>query len=128
MKLGNVLIVLGALLVASGLAPILYIEKGRLPNITSSYILMMFVPAVIALAPLLYQRARGLDSASIGVVLLAGVVIGTIPFWGPSLDPGMQMRNDWIGTIVAHYTAGAIVVLGGLLQLRELMRRRPLAA
>jgi hypothetical protein len=100
------------------------IEAGRLPTLTSSYILMMWVPAALAVVPLFYQRSRGLDLPSIVVVLLAGVVISTIPFWGPNLDPGMKMRLDWIGTILAHYVAGAIVLLGGVLQLRALRSGR----
>ena len=56
--------------------------------------------------------------------LLAGVVISTIPFWGPNLDPDMKMRLDWIGTILAHYVAGAMVLLGGVLQLRALVSGR----
>ena len=53
-----------------------------------------------------------------------GIVISTIPFWGPNLDPGMKMKLDWIGTILAHYVAGAIVLVGGVLQLGALMSRR----
>jgi len=34
------------------------------------------------------------------------------------------MRLDWIGTILAHYVAGASVLLGGVLQLRALMSGR----
>jgi hypothetical protein len=33
----------------------------------------------------------------------------------------MKMPLDWIGTILSHYVAGAIVLLGGVLQLRALM-------
>jgi hypothetical protein len=40
----------------------------------------------------------------------------------------MTMRLDWIGTILAHYVAGSIVLLGGVLQLRALVlgRSKPL--
>ena len=31
------------------------------------------------------------------------------------------MDLDWIGTILGHYTAGAIVLFGGVLQLRALI-------
>ena len=58
------LVVFGALLTSVGIAPFRYIESNRLPSITSSYILMMVVPAIVAVAPLLYQRARGLVPAS----------------------------------------------------------------
>ncbi len=121
--MGSLLILIGALLTAFVLGPIVFIESGTLPPITSSYILMMVVPAAIAAAVLLYQRSRGLDLASIGVALLVGVVMGTIPFWGPSFDPGMKMPLEWIGTILGHYVAGASVVLGGLLQLGALRSR-----
>lgn len=121
---GGVLIALGALLTAFVLGPVRLIEAGSLPTFTSSYVLMMWVPAALAVVPLFYQRSRGLDLPSVVVVLLAGVVISTIPFWGPNLDPGMKMRLDWIGTILAHYVAGAIVLLGGVLQLRVLRSGR----
>jgi hypothetical protein len=85
---------------------------------------MMWVPAALAVVPLFYQRSRGLDLPSVVLVLLAGVVISTIPFWGPNLDPAMKMRLDWIGTILAHYVAGASVLLGGVLQLRALVSGR----
>lgn len=121
---GTLLIALGALLTALVLVPVRLIQFGSLPAVTSSYVLMMWVPATLAVVPLVYQRSRGLDLASVAVALLAGVVIGTIPFWGPNLDPGMKMPLDWIGTILAHYVAGAIVLLGGVLQLRTLMSGR----
>ena len=121
---GGVLIALGALLTAFVLGPVKIIEAGSLPAIDSHYIVMMWVPAAVAVVPLFYQRSRGLDLASVVLVLLAGVVITTIPFWGPNLDPHMQMRLDWIGTILAHYVAGAIVLLGGVFQLRALMSGR----
>ena len=121
---GSVLIALGALLTAFVLGPVMLIEAGSLPALNSSYILMMWVPAALAVVPLFYQRSRGLDPPSVVVVLLAGVVISTIPFWGPNLDPGMKMRLDWIGTILAHYVAGTIVLLGGVLQLGALVSGR----
>jgi hypothetical protein len=121
---GSVLIGLGALLTAFVLGPVKLIEAGSLPTLTSSYILMMWVPAALAIVPLFYQRSRGLDLPSVVVVLLAGVVISTIPFWGPNLDPGMKMRLNWIGTILAHYVAGAILLLGAVLQLRALVSGR----
>ena len=120
---GTLLIALGALLTAVVLAPVRLIESGVLLTVTSSYVLMMWVPATLAVVPLVYQRSRGLDLASVAVALLAGVVISTIPFWGPNLDPGMKMPLGWIGTILAHYVAGAIVLLGGVLQLGALMSR-----
>ena len=121
---GSVLIALGALLTAFVLGPVMLIEAGSLPALNSSYILMMWVPAALAVIPLFYQRSRRLDLPRVVVVLLAGVVISTIPFWGPNLDPSMKMRLDWIGTILAHYVAGAMVLLGGVLQLRALVSGR----
>ena len=120
----SVLIALGALLTAFVLGPVMLIEAGSLPTLDSSYILMMWVPAGLAVVPLFYQRSRGLDLPGVVVVLLAGVVISTIPFWGPNLDPSMKMRLDWIGTILAHYVAGSMVLLGGVLQLRALVSGR----
>ena len=121
---GSLLIALGALITALVLVPVIFIESGTLLTITSSYVLMMWVPATLAVGPLAYQRSRGLDLPSVAVALLAGVVISTIPFWGPNLDPGMKMKLDWIGTILGHYTAGAIVLFGGVLQLRALISGR----
>ncbi len=121
---GSVLIALGALLTAFVLGPVMLIEAGSLPALNSSYILMMWVPAALAVIPLFYQRSRRLDLPRVVVVLLAGVVISTIPFWGPNLDPSMKMRLDWIGTILAHYVAGSMVLLGGVLQLRALVSGR----
>lgn len=121
---GSLLIAFGAVLTALVLVPVRLIESGTLLTLTSSYVLMMWVPATLAVGPLVYQRFRGLDLPSVAVTLLAGVVISTIPFWGPNLDPGMKMKLDWIGTILAHYTAGAIVLLGGVLHLRALMSGR----
>ena len=121
---GSVLIALGALLTAFVLGPVMLIEAGSLPALNSSYILMMWVPAALAVVPLFYQRSRRLHLPRVVVLLLAGVVISTIPFWGPNLDPSMKMRLDWIGTILAHYVAGSMVLLGGVLQLRALVSGR----
>ena len=121
---GTLLIALGALLTAVVLAPVRLIESGTLPTVTSSYVLMMLVPAALAVVLLGYQRSRGLDLASVAAALLVGIVISTIPFWGPNLDPGMKMPLDWIGTILGHYVAGAIVLVGGALQLGALRSRR----
>src|SRR5438046_9152963 len=121
---GSVLIALGALLTAFVLGPVMLIEAGSLPALDSHYILMMWVPAALAVVPLFYQRSRGLDLPSVVVVLLAGVVISTIPFWGPNLDPDMKMRLDWIGTILSHYVACAGVSIDAVLEVRELMSVR----
>ena len=121
---GTLLIALGALLTAVVLAPVRLIESGTLPTVTSSYVLMMLVPAALAVVLLGYQRSRGLDLASAAAALLVGIVISTIPFWGPNLDPGMKMPLGWIGTILGHYVAGAIELVGGVLQLGALMSRR----
>jgi hypothetical protein len=120
---GTLLIALGALLTAFVLAPVRLIESGTLPTVTSSYVLMMLVPATLAVVLLVYGRSRGLDLASVAAALLVGIVISTIPFWGPNLDPGMKMPLGWIGTILGHYVAGAIVLLGGVLQLGALRSR-----
>lgn len=102
---------------ATVLAPIVYIESGSLMPITLSYFWMMIVPALAAVAVLLYQGRRGIDRASAIALFLIGIVIVTYPFWGPSLDEGMRMPLDWIGTILGHYVAGALVLLGSVLQL-----------
>ena len=114
-----VLIALGAAMTATVLAPVRYIEAGRLPTLTSTYVWMMIVPALAAGAVLLYQWRRSIDRPSAIAAVLIGVVIATYPFWGHSFDEGMRMRLDWIGTILAHYVAGALVALAGVLQLLE---------
>lgn len=111
------LIVVGAILTAVGIVPIRYVQQGTLPPLTSSYFLMMLVPAALAIVVAVYQLRRGIDRASAFAALGIGVVIGTIPFWGPSLDPGMRMPLEGLGTIVAHYLAGVLVAMGALLQL-----------
>ena len=120
----TLLIALGAVLTAFGLAPVRFIEGKSILVITSSYLLMMALPAAIAIAILFYQRSPGLDLASTGLVLVIGIVMATIPFWGPSFDPGMKMPLDWIGTVIGHYVAGASVVLGGLVQVGSARSRR----
>lgn len=119
----SALILLGAALTVAGVAVVRLIEGKGLAPITSSYLLMMALPGALAVAVVLYQRSRGLDVVSIGIALLIGVVMATIPFWGPDFDPGMKMKLDWIGTIVGHYVAGTSVVLGGVLQLGALRSR-----
>jgi hypothetical protein len=112
-----VLIALGAIMTATIVAPIVYIESGDLVPIDSSYFWMMIVPAIVAVAILLYQRQRGIDRPSSLAAICVGIVIATYPFWGPSLDAGMYMPLDWIGTILGHYVPGTLVVLAGFLQL-----------
>lgn len=111
------MIALGAVMTAAILAPIVYIESGSVVPISPSYFWMMIVPALAAGAALLYQAKRGIDRPSTITLVLLGIVIATYPFWGPSLDEGMRMPLEWIGTILGHYVAGALVVLGGVLQL-----------
>jgi hypothetical protein len=82
---------------------------------------MMFTPALAAGHGAPLSVAAWDRSASAVAAVLIGNVIATYPFWGPSLDEGMRMLLDWIGTILAHYVASAIVLLGSLLQLLALM-------
>ena len=118
------LVVVGAVLTAFGVLPVRYAQTGSIGTITSSYVWMMFVPAVAALGAVAYQRGRGIASGSALVVLVIGIVMATYPFWGPSFDPGMRMALDGLGTILAHYLAGALVVVAGLVQLRATMPAR----
>lgn len=108
---------LGAIMTAAILAPIVYIESGELVPIDAPYFWMMIVPALAVGAVLLYQSRRGIDRFSTFVTILIGIVVATYPVWGPSLDEGMRMPFDWIGTILSHYVAGALVVLAGVVQL-----------
>jgi hypothetical protein len=104
------------------LGPIVYIESRDLPPLDASYFWMMIAPALAAGAVLLYQVRRGIDQRSSVATVLIGIVIATYPLWGPSLDKGMAMPLDWIGTILAHYVAGALVVLAGVVQLMRAPR------
>lgn len=111
------LIALGAIMTAAVLAPVVYLESGDLPPLDASYFWMMIVPAIAAGMVLLYQLWRGTDRPSSVAAVLIGIMIATYPLWGPSLDEGMRMPLEWIGTILGHYVAGALVVLAGVLQL-----------
>ena len=102
---------------AGVLGPIVYLESGELVPIDASYFWMMIAPALAAGAVLLYQLTRGIDRPSSIMTILIGIVVATYPFWGPSLDEGMRMPLDYIGTILGHYVPGALVVLAGALQL-----------
>jgi hypothetical protein len=119
------LVALGAIMTAAVLGPIVYIESGKLVPLDASYVWMMIVPALAAGAVLLYQLRRGIDRPSSIATILIGSVIATYPFWGPSLDESFRMPLDWVGTILGHYVAGALVVLAGALQL---MRARAIPA
>lgn len=116
MRASIALLIIGAVLTAVGLVPIYYVQEGVLLSVDSSYVLMMLVPAALAVVIAAYQVRRGVDRASALAALAIGAVIATIPFWGPSFDPGMRMPLDGVDTIVAHYAAGALVVIGALWQ------------
>jgi hypothetical protein len=107
----------GAIMTAAILAPVVYLESGELVPIDASYVWMMIVPALAVGAMLLYQRSRGADRVSSVATVAVGIVIMTYPLWGPSIDAGFIMPLDWIGTILGHYVAGALVALAGVLQL-----------
>ena len=111
------LVALGAIMTAAILGPVVYVESRDLPPLNASYFWMMIVPALAAGTVLFYQVRRGVDRPSSIVTILIGIVIAGYPFWGPSFDSGMAMPLDWIGTILGHYVAGALVVLAGVVQL-----------
>jgi hypothetical protein len=121
------LIGLGAIMTAAILGPVMYVESRELPPLDASYFWMMIAPALAAGAVLLYQVRRGIDQASSVTTIVIGIVIATYPFWGPSLDKGMEMPLGWIGTILAHYVAGALVVLAGVAQLMRAPKSSALA-
>ena len=121
-RLTSTLVIAGALLTAFVVLPIEYAQTGSVSPITWSYVWMMFAPAVAALGAVAYQRTRGITPGSAVVVVLIGIVMCTYPFWGPSFDAGMQMALDGLDTILAHYLAGALVIVAGLLQLRRTMQ------
>lgn len=110
---------LGAILCAVGVAPVSWIERGKLPPFDAGwYIGMMIVPAVAVAAVLIYQWNLRIDRRSSIALIVLGIATGLYPFWGPPIWPAMTMRLDWIGTIVSMYLPGVLIVVAGLLQLR----------
>jgi len=71
-------------------------------------------PAIAVAVVLAYQWNVRIDRGS----TIALVAIGVYPMWGPTFLPDMVMRLNWIGTILAMYLPGAVIVAAGLLQLR----------
>jgi len=108
---------IGAILCAGALAPVLWIEKGKLPPLSGSYFWMMIMPAITVAIVLAYQWNLRIDKASSVALILIGVATGLYPRWGPTFLPDMIMRLDWIGTILSMYVPGVLVAAAGLLQL-----------
>ena len=114
----------GAILCAGALAPVLWIEKGKLPPLTGSYFWMMIVPAIAVAIVLAYQWNRRIDRGSSIVLIAIGIATGLYPMWGPRFLPDMVMKLDWIGTIISMYLPGVLIVAAGLLQLSLPASRR----
>jgi len=108
---------LGAILCAGALAPVLWIEKGRLPPLTTSYFWMMIMPAIAVAIVLAYQWNVRIDRGSSVALVAIGIATALYPLWGPTFLPDMVMRLDWIGTILSMYVPGALMVVAGLMQL-----------
>lgn len=108
----------GAILVAGALAPVLWIERGRLPPLTASYFWMMIAPAILVAIVLVYQWNRRIDVLSSLALIAIGIGTALYPMWGPPFLPDMVMRLDWIGTILSMYLPGILMIAAGLLQLR----------
>ena len=117
---------LGAILCAVGVAPVLWIERGKLPPFDAGWYLgMMIAPAVAVAVVLVYQWNVRIDRASSIVLIVLGVGTALYPFWGPPIWPAMTMRLDWIGTILSMYVPGVLIAIAGLLQVRLPTRERP---
>lgn len=118
MRASFALAFLGAILCAGALAPVLWIERGRLPPLTGSYFWMMIMPAILVALVLAYQWNVRMDRpSSIGLVVV-GVGTALYPMWGPTFLPDMIMKLDWIGTILSMYLPGVLIAAAGLMQLR----------
>jgi hypothetical protein len=110
---------IGAILCAVGVAPVSWIERGRLPPFDAGWYLgMMIAPAVAVAIVLVYQWNIRVDRASSIALIVLGIGTGLYPFWGPPIWPAMTMRLDWIGTILSMYLPGVLIAAAGLLQLR----------
>ncbi|HUQ16927.1 MAG TPA: hypothetical protein VM070_03990 [Candidatus Saccharimonadales bacterium] len=107
----------GAVTCAAALAPVLWIERGKLPPLTASYFWMMIMPAIAVAIVLAYQWNRRIDRGSSIVLIVIGIATGLYPMWGPTFLPDMKMKLDWIGTIISMYLPGLLIVAAGLLQL-----------
>lgn len=106
----------GAIVCATALAPVLWIERGRLPPLSWSYFWMMIVPAIAVAVVLAYQWNVRIDRGSTIALVAIGVATAFYPMWGPTFLPDMVMRLNWIGTILSMYLPGALIVAAGLLQ------------
>jgi hypothetical protein len=108
---------LGAILCAVGVAPVSWIERGKLPPFDAGWYLgMMIAPAVAVAIVLIYQWNLRIDRRSSIALIVLGIGTGLYPFWGPPIWPAMTMRLDWIGTILSMYLPGILIAAGGLLQ------------
>lgn len=108
---------IGAVLCAGALAPVLWIERGKLPPLNASYFWMMIMPAIAVAVVLAYQWNRRIDRGSSIALVAIGIATGLYPMWGPTFLPDMVMKLDWIGTILSMYVPGVLIVGAGLLQL-----------
>jgi hypothetical protein len=116
----------GAVLCAAGVAPVTWIERGRLPPFDAGWYLgMMIAPAVAVAIVLAYQWNVKIDRPSVIALIVIGIATGLYPFWGPPIWPAMTMRLDWIGTILSMYVPGVLITTAGWLQLRLPVAERP---
>jgi hypothetical protein len=119
------LAIVGAILCAVGLAPVVWSESGVLPPFDATYFWMMIAPVIAVALVLAYQWNVRIDRASSIALIVIGAGITFYPMWGPPFWPEMTMPLDWIGTIVSMYLPGVLVAAAGLLQFRLPMGERP---
>lgn len=117
-RLSSGLVIVGSILCAGVLAPVVWFEQGGLPPLNATYFWMMLAPVIAAALVLAYQWKMSIDRRSSIALIAIGLGTGFYPMWGPPFWPSMTMPLEWIGTILSMYLPGALIAAGGLLQLR----------
>ena len=112
------LAVVGAILCAGILAPVVWFEHGVLPPFNETYFWMMIAPVIAVALVLAYQWNVRIDRPSSIALSVLGLGIALYPMWGPPFWPAMKMPFDWIGTILSMYLPGILILAAGLLQFR----------
>src|ERR1700737_4707647 len=105
-RLSFALAIIGSILCAGVLAPVVWLDRGRLPPFNAEYFWMMIAPAIAVAVVLAYQWNLRIDRRSSIALIVLGLGIALYPFWGPPFWPGMTMTLGHIGTILSMYVPG----------------------
>jgi len=112
------LAIVGAIVCAGVLAPVVWLESGGPPSFRARYFWVMIAPVIAVAVVLAYQWNMRIDRVSSIALVVIGAGITFYPMWGPPFWPSMTMPLGWIGTILSMYLPGLLIAAGGLLQLR----------